>query len=301
MSVRTGELDFDVPAAGKPCKTWYEIHGDHTAARPLIVLHGGPGIDHHYVAPIARLYHTHGIPVILYDQLGAGNSTHLAEKKGDKSFWTIQLFLDELDNLVRGLGLSEYDLLGHSWGGILGAEHAVRRPTGLRRLILASPPSSMKLWLEAANKLRGQLAQDVQDTMAKYEAKEDFDAPEYHGAVMEFYKRFVCRSEPMAPELLESFSALDKDNTVYMTMNGPNEFFVTGVIKDWSVIDRIHQIDRPTLLTNGYYDEAQNSVVLPYFENLKEVRWVKFAQSSHVPHLEERERYLQIIGQFLLE
>lgn len=218
MTARTGEVDFNVPAAGKPCKTWYEVHGDLSAARPLIVLHGGPGIDHNYMVPIARLASTHGIPVVLYDQLGAGNSTHLQEKLGDASFWTVQLFLDELDNLTRALGIAEYDLLGHSWGGMLAAEHAVRQPKGLRRLILASPPSSMKLWLEAANWLRKELPQEVQDTMAKYEAKEDFEAEEYQAAVMEFYKRFVCRTDPMPDEFLNSFESLAKDNTVYMTM-----------------------------------------------------------------------------------
>ncbi|EJD46627.1 proline-specific peptidase [Auricularia subglabra TFB-10046 SS5] len=298
MSVYSGEIAFDTPNAGKPCKTWYEVHGDLAAGHPLIVLHGGPGVNHNYMSSLAGLA-SYGIPVVLYDQVGCGKSTHLQEKKGDTSFWTIQLFLDELDNLLKALKIAEYDLLGHSWGGILAAEHAVRKPAGLRRLILASPPSSMKLWCEAANLLRKQLPEDVQAVLTEAEEEQNFDSPEYHGAVGEFYKLFFCRGE-MTPELGASFSELQTDNTVYLTMNGPNEFFVTGVIKDWSILDRIHLIENPTLLTNGTYDEAQNSVVLQYFENLPNVAWVKFAKSAHVAHIEEKEKYLKVVAQFLI-
>ncbi|KZV85752.1 proline-specific peptidase [Exidia glandulosa HHB12029] len=298
MATLSGHLDFDLPTAGKPCATWYEIHGDLSTARPLIVLHGGPGIPHYYLGPIARLATTHKIPVVLYDQLGCGNSTHLPEKNGDVSFWTIQLFLDELENLIRGLGITEYDLLGHSWGAILASEHAVRQPPGLRRLILFSPPSSMKLWVEAANRLRLHLPQAVQDSLSRCEEKGDYESEEYHVSVDEFYKRFLCRTQPTPAELAESFEALGNDTTVYMTMNGPSEFNVTGVIKDWSIIDRVHLIDCPTLLINGYYDEAQNSVVQPYFDNLKDVTWVKFAESSHMACLEERDSSYALSASF---
>ncbi|KZV91438.1 proline-specific peptidase [Exidia glandulosa HHB12029] len=299
VPVTTGEVDFDVPSAGKACKTWYEIHGDITSARPLVILHGGPGICHYYVSPMANLASTHGIPVILYDQLGCGNSTHLPEKKGDEGFWTVQLFLDELDNLLIKLNIAEYDLLGHSWGGMLGSEHAVRKPKGLRRLILSSSISSMELWLEAADRLRKQLPKDVQDTLEKYEDKEEYEAPEYLEAVNEFYNRFVCRVQPPPEELSKSMEDLEKDNTVYFTMNGPNEFRVIGPIKDWTIIDRAHLIDVPTLLTNGQYDEAQNSVILPFFERIPNVTWIKFPNSSHTAQLEEPERFLQVIGGFL--
>lgn len=296
---KQGTVTFNVPSAGKPCQTWYEIHGDVLLACPLVVLHGGPGVPHSYISPIAQLALTHGIPVILYDQLGCGNSTHLPEKKGDTTFWTIQLFLDELDNLLSSLKIHEYDLLGHSWGGILASEHAALRPKGLRRLVLSSSISSMGLWLAAADKLRQQLPPDVQSTLEKYEAAEDYDAPEYLDAVNEFYKRFVCRIDPMPTELSDAFDALKQDDTVYGTMNGPNEFHVIGPLKDWSIIDRLYLIDRPTLLTNGYYDEAQNSVIMPFFEQIQDVSWVKFPHSSHMAQLEEKEKFLQVIGQFL--
>lgn len=81
----------------------------------------------------------------MYDQLGCGRSTHLPEKKGDESFWTIKLFLLELDNLLSHLGIQDdYDLLGQSWGGDLAADYAILQPKGSKRLVLASAPASSK-------------------------------------------------------------------------------------------------------------------------------------------------------------
>jgi pimeloyl-ACP methyl ester carboxylesterase len=81
----------------------------------------------------------------MYDQLGCGRSTHLPEKKGHVEFWTVKLFLAELDNLLTHLGIQgDYDLFGHSWGGMLGSEHAVLHPKGLKKLILADAPASRK-------------------------------------------------------------------------------------------------------------------------------------------------------------
>jgi len=119
-------------------QTWYRITGNLSWPKaPVVVLHGGPGAAHNYLLRIARLAEQ-GRPVIHYDQLGVGNSSHLPDRGSD--FWTVELFLDELDNLLRHLGVaSRYHILGQSWGGMLGAEHAVRRPAGLQALVGPCP------------------------------------------------------------------------------------------------------------------------------------------------------------------
>lgn len=84
-----------------------------------------------------------------------------------------------------------------------------------------------------------------------------------------------------------------------MGRNGPNEFVAQGTLKGWSVIDELHNINVPTLLINGHYDEAQDEAVLPFFLNIQSCKWVQFANSSHMPQWEEKERYLQMVGEFL--
>jgi alpha/beta hydrolase fold len=127
---------------------WYTIVGTFpspTGIRPLVCLHGGPGVPHDNLRAIQKLWTTHQVPVIMYDQLGCGRSTHLPEKRGDEGFWTVDLFLKELDNLLTHLGIqNDYDLYGHSWGGNLASEHAVRQPKGLNKLIIANAPSSSR-------------------------------------------------------------------------------------------------------------------------------------------------------------
>jgi L-proline amide hydrolase len=158
----------------------------------------------------------------MYDQVGCGNSTHLPEKNGDGDFWTVDLFLSELDNLLSHLGIQDdYDLLGQSWGGMLGACHAIRQPKGLNKLVIADSPASMKLWMEAAAKLREQLPPDVEAILKKHEADGTTDSEEYEKTMEFYYDLHVCRTKPTPKEFLASMELLKKDTTVYFTMYVP--------------------------------------------------------------------------------
>ncbi|MGN9843210.1 proline iminopeptidase-family hydrolase [Nonomuraea sp. H19] len=281
-------------------KTWYRITGDLKSAKtPLVVLHGGPGAAHDYTLRIAGLA-GQGRAVVHYDQLGIGNSTHLPGEGAD--FWTVQLFLDELDNLLAALGLDGgYHVLGQSWGGMLAAEHAVRRPAGLKALVIANSPASMELWLSEAARLRALLPPEVQKTLREHEEAGTTGHPGYKAAEAVFNARHVCRIVPNPPEVAATFAAIDADPTVYHTMNGPNEFHVIGTLKDWTIIDRADRIAVPTLLVSGRHDEATEATVRPYADRIPDVRWEIFEDSSHMPHVEEEEAYLRLVGAFLDE
>ncbi|KAF7297041.1 Proline iminopeptidase [Mycena indigotica] len=296
-----GEAPFSLPAAGKDCVTWYKIVGSLTSGiRPLVTLHGGPGVPHNYLLSMIDLATKYGIPVIFYDQLGNGKSTHLPEKRDDTTFWTEQLFLDELDNLLKFLGIdNDYALLGQSWGGMLGSRHASRQPPGLKKLIIESSPASMPLWEEAAAYLRTLLPPEVAQVLTDHEIAGTTESAEYQRAMAIFYERFLCRI-PFPTELEEAMQWIEKDPTVYFTMNGPSEFFVTGSLKTWSMLEDAIKITVPTLLINGAYDEARDSTVYPYFEKISgPVRWVTLAESSHMCHWEEREKFMELVAGFL--
>lgn len=98
LPISEGEVAFEVPDAGKPCKTWYKILGslEDTTGPVLIGLHGGPGSGHEYLVPLADLYRPYSIPTVLYNQIGCGRSTHLREKMGNAQFWSYDLFIREL-------------------------------------------------------------------------------------------------------------------------------------------------------------------------------------------------------------
>jgi L-proline amide hydrolase len=279
-------------------RTWYRVTGDLSARKaPLVVLHGGPGCTHDYVDAFKGLA-ARGRAVVHYDQLGNGRSTHLRDKGAN--FWTPRLFLDELENLLRHLNIDgRYHVLGQSWGGMLAAEHAVTQPKGLRALVIANSPASMELWVREANRLRDELPPQVQATLLRHERAGTTEDPEYKEAVRVFYDRHVCRVTPWPEEVARTFKAIDEDPTVYMTMNGPSEFHVIGNLKTWSIIDRLDRIRVPTLLISGRYDEATPAVVQPFADRIKDVRWEIFENSSHMPHVEETERCLKVVGDFL--
>ncbi|MFB9833252.1 alpha/beta fold hydrolase [Actinoallomurus acaciae] len=173
-------------------RTWYRVTGDLPADKaPLVVLHGGPGCTHDYLDSLAELAGT-GRAVVRYDQLGNGRSTHLRDKGA--GFWTVDLFVEELAGLIARLGIGDrYHVLGQSWGGMLGAEHAVTGPAGLRSLVIAASPASMQLWLAAAGELRGRLPADVQATLLRHEEAGTTGSEEYTRATRVFYDRHVCR------------------------------------------------------------------------------------------------------------
>ncbi|MBR0554510.1 proline iminopeptidase-family hydrolase [Ciceribacter sp. L1K23] len=280
-------------------RTWYRITGSLSSDRlPLVVAHGGPGCTHDYVDAFKDIAALDGRAVIHYDQLGNGNSTRLPDKGPD--FWTVELFLDELDNLLNHLGIQDrYAYLGQSWGGMLGSEHAVRRPAGLKAFVIANSPANMRTWVAEANRLRRELPDDVQATLLRHEEAGTITDPDYIAASRVFYDRHVCRVTPWPEEVARTFAIMDEDNTVYRNMNGPTEFHVIGTLKDWTIEDRLHRIAAPTLLISGRHDEATPLVVKPYVDNVPGCRWVVFENSSHMPHVEEKALCLSTVSDFL--
>jgi len=281
-------------------ETWYRVTGDLSSGMtPLVLVHGGPGCTHDYLLSLAALA-DQGRAVIHYDQLGAGNSTHLPDKGVE--FWTVDLFLDELDNLLEALGVRDgYHLLGQSWGGMLGSEHALRRPEGLTSLVISNSPASMELWSQEAKKLRALLPAEVEAALDRHEAAGTTKDPEYLAATQVYYDEHVCRVVPNPPDVVRTFQLLEEDPTVYHAMNGPNEFYCIGSLRDWSVVDRVKDITAATLLCSGRFDEATPVTVQPFFDAIPDVRWEIFEASSHMPFIEEPERYLDVVASFLAE
>lgn len=280
-------------------QTWYRVAGDlGSGLTPLIVAHGGPGCTWDYVESYAALAEN-GRPVIHYDQIGNGHSTRLPEKGAE--FWTVDLFLDELCNLIAHLELTEYHLLGQSWGGMLGAEFAVTRPVGLKALVLANSPASMPLWIAETARLRADLPAEVRAVLDRHEAAGTTDHEEYRKATKAFNARHVCRLDPLPDGVQRTNRALEADAHVYNLMIGPNEFHITGTLKNWDVSDRLHQVDVPTLLISGAHDEATPATVQPFADLIPDTHWRIFPQSSHMPHVEEFEACMAEVGGFLAE
>ena len=277
-------------------KVWYRIvgKGEEPGKLPLLCLHGGPGVPHDYLEPLEAMA-TGGRRAIFYDQLGCGNS----DQPHDPSLWTVDLFVEEVGVVRRELGLERIHLLGQSWGGMLAMEYALTQPAGLASLIVASSPASIPQWVAEANRLRARLPPDVQETLRRHEQAGTTEDPAYEEAVQVYYHRHLCRADPWPECVRRAFEKVEGNPEVYHTMNGPSEFCVTGVIRDWDIVDRLGEIRLPTLVTSGRYDEATPAIAETVHRGIKGSEWVIFEESAHLAHIEEPERYLRVLGEFL--
>jgi proline-specific peptidase len=288
-AVREGTVPF------RGHDVWYRIVGGEERGMqlPLVCLAGGPGAPWDYLSPLEAL--ASGRRVVFYDQLGCGNS----DVPDDPGLWTVDLFVEEHGDMMRALDLEHYHLLGQSWGGMLAMEYALEDNGDVASLVLASSPSSIPQWESETGKLRALLPEDVQEALLRNEEAGTTDSAEYEQAMMVFYRRHVCRLDPWPDVLEETFSRLNLQ--IYNTMFGPSEFCVTGTLKDWDIADRLCEIGVPTLITTGRYDEATFAVGKSLNEGIAGSRWVLFEQSSHSAHLEEQQKYTQVIDRFLAE
>ncbi len=277
-------------------RLWYQIVGVGEAKGkfPLLTLHGGPGAAHDCLEPLEVLVET-GRRVIFYDQLGCGRS----DQPHDPGLWTIDLFLEEIGVVRQALRLPEVHVLGLSWGGMLGLEYALRKPPGLISLTVASAPASMRQWMDEAARLRRELPDDVQRVLERHERASTTDDPEYQKAMLVFYERHVCRRKPWPDCVQRSIRQLMRNPEVYLTMNGPSEFHVTGTLRNWSVQACLGEVRVPVLVTSGRYDECTPAMAETIHHGIPGSEWVIFEESAHFSHAEEPERYASTMAAFL--
>ena len=279
-----------IPYAGG--ETWYRIVGDgeEPGKLPLLCLHGGPGALHDYLEPLESLAGT-GRRVVFYDQIGCGRSW--VDRPTD--FWTVELFVREVQAVRDALGLDRVHVFGSSWGGMLAMEYALTQPAGLATLVLSSSPASIPLWAEETDRLRNELPAEVRHVLDTAE----LGSPEYEKAQADFYARHVCRIVPNPDCVLRTVAGIAEHPDVYLHMQGPNEFVITGTLKDWDITARLPEIRVPTLITAGRHDEFTPRQAEVVHHGIPGSELVTFEDSSHMQFTEEPERYHDVVAAFL--
>ncbi len=289
---------LDRPATGfvpvEGGRVAYEVHG--TGARtPLLVLHGGPGIPHDYLANLALLGDDR--PVVFYDQLGCG----LSDRPDDPSLWTRERFAREVDSMRLALGLGEVVLYGHSWGSILAVDYLTgasgERPRGVRGAILAGPALSIPRWIEDSRRLISSLPEDVAEALLEGERTGDTDSEAYQAATQAFYARYVCRSDPWPEELERAFAGMG--DQVYLSMNGPTEFTITGPLRTVDVTPRLGELGVPVLYICGEYDEATPESTRAYAALTPDSEVVVVEGAAHVANYDRPTEYMRALRLWL--
>lgn len=274
-------------------RVWWRRYGDGPQM-PVLILHGGPGSASDYMQPLAERLSAHR-PAIVYDQLGCGRADH----PDDDSLWTVDRSVQELDQVRGALGLETCHLLGHSWGGWLSIDYMARSPLGIERLVLASTSASIPQFVEEARKLIDAMPEPHRSTIIDLGARAEYDNPEYLAAVNVFYRLHLCRLEPWPEVMLRGEKTAS--TRPYQVMNGPTEFDVIGRLEFWDRSADLGVIDVPTLITVGRYDEITPACAHTLRDGIADSRMVLFENSAHLAHLEEGERFAQVVEDFLGE
>lgn len=284
LSDREGRLD--VPGG----RVWYRVVGDGPAT-PLVIVHGGPGATHDYLESLEAVADER--PVVFYDQLGAGRS----DAPDDVHLWTNERLVDELGRIVEALALNRVHLFGHSWGTIVATEYALRAPRTVASLIAADPCLCLPRYATGTAALRAALPAPVREALDRHEAAGTTDSNEYQQAEMEFFRRHGCRLDSWPDSLMRTFS--QSNQVIYERMQGPSEFQITGIHKDYDATDRLGDLTVPTLFLVGRHDMALPEDTAWYHSLVPGSELVIFEESSHMPHLEEPDLYLQVLRDFL--
>ena len=268
----------------------YRILGE--GERTLVLLHGGPGAGSLYLKPLERLAGADR-RVVFYDQLGCCES----DRPDDPSLWRADRFVDELEALRAHLGLTGFDLYGHSWGGMLATDYALGYQEHLRSLVLASTIADAPLLIREMARLLEAFPQEIRDTLRRHEEAGTTDSGEYWDAILEVYKVHLIRLDPWPPEAWKTFEDFAMD--VYVPMWGPSEFCYDGNLFDWDRVERLHEIGVPTLITVGEHDELTPACSEQIHERLPDSRLAVFPGCSHWTFWEAPDRYIQAVDAFL--
>jgi len=285
--VREGSVEVD---GGK---VWYKIVGADRKGIPLLVLHGGPGVPHDYLEPLAALADER--PVVFYDQLGCGNS----DRPAGNAYWTIEHYVDELAKVRSALNLDRVHILGQSWGSMLAVDYMLqRRPQGVVSLTLADPALSAKRWIADQRVWLMEQPERIQQDVQEAEASGDFDSPEYQAAIEAFYTHHVCRLDPWPDYVQRALSHEKFGHDVYSYMWGPSEFTATGTLKNYERVDQLQLIRTPTLFLCGRYDEATPAATEYYHRNMPGSEFAVIEHASHLPFAEQPDQFNRTVRSF---
>jgi proline iminopeptidase len=279
-------------------EVWTRKLGDNPTIKVLL-LHGGPGMTHEYVALVARKLSEAGIEAYLYDQLGS----YYSDQPDDTELWRIPRFVDEVEQVRQALGLGpeNFYLWGHSWGGILAIEYALAHGEALKGLIISNMMASIPEYNRYAQEvLIPQIDPEVMAEIEALEAAEDYDNPRYMELLMEHhYVHHILRrpAEEWPAEVMASGEHVNPE--IYVLMQGPSELGASGRIEQWDRTADLTKITTPTLVIGARYDTMDPAHMEWMAGELPNGEYLFCPEGSHLAFYDDTETYMEGLIRFL--
>ena len=279
-------------------KVWTKRVGNNPKIK-LLLLHGGPGATHEYFEAADSFLPAAGVEYYYYDQLGSAFS----DQPDDPSLWDLPRFVEEVEQVRQalGLGADNFYLLGHSWGGILAAEYALKYQQHLKGLVISNMMMSIPAYNEYAQKvLMPKMDPKVLAEVLAFEKKKDYENPRYMELLVpNYYTSHILRMPPdqWPDPVNRAFSRVNKK--IYVLMQGPSEMGASGRLEKWDRTGDLGKITVPTLVIGATHDTMDPKHMESVSKQVKNGQFLLCPNGSHMAMYDDQETYFNGLIKFL--
>jgi len=278
-------------------KVWTKRFGNNPRIKVLL-LHGGPAATHEYMESFESFFPKEGFEFYEYDQLGS----YYSDQPTDSSLWTIDRFVEEVEQVRNALGMNKdnFYLYGNSWGGILAMEYAIKYQQHLKGLMISNMMSGIPAYSTYQKKLHEQMRKSAVDSIMDYEAKGKFSDPAYQSLLMtEYYTKHICRLPEWPDAVNRTFKHLNYP--IYLMMQGPSEFSVSGRLRNWDRSNDLGKITVPTLTIGATFDTMDPEHMKWMSTQVKKGKFLLCPDGSHMSMWDDQKHFFPGVIQFIKE
>ena len=277
-------------------RVWTKRFGNNPRIKVLL-LHGGPAMTHEYMECFETFFQREGFEFYEYDQLGS----YYSDQPKDSSLWTTERFVEEVEQVRQAIGAdsSNFYLLGNSWGGILAMEYALKYQQNMKAMMVANMMASAPEYGKYAEEvLSKQMKPEVLAEIRAIEARKDFSNPRYMELLIpNFYREHLCR----LPEWPDGFNRSMKhgNQEVYVMMQGPSEFGISGRLAKWDIKSRLNEITVPTLMIGAKHDTMDPKAMEEQSRLVKRGRYLYCPNGSHLAMWDDQQVFMNGVTGFI--
>jgi proline iminopeptidase len=277
-------------------KVWTKRFGTNPKIK-ILLLHGGPAMTHEYMECFETFFQREGFEFYEYDQLGS----YYSDQPTDSTLWKTARFVEEVEQVRQAIGAdsSNFYVVGNSWGGILGMEYALKYQKNIKGLVVSNMVASAPDYGKYAEEvLAKQMDPKVLAEVRAIEAKKDFNNPRYMELLIpNFYQKHICRLKEWPDALNRTFK--HGNSAVYVRMQGPSEFGISGLLANWDIKNRLKEIYVPTLMVGAKYDTMDPKAMEEQSKMVQNGSYLYCPNGSHLAMWDDQKTYMNGVISFI--
>jgi len=279
-------------------QVWTKRIGNHPTMKVLL-LHGGPGATHEYLEAFDSYFPQAGIEYYYYDQLGS----YYSDQPSEPELVELGRFVEEVEQVRKALGLDRenFYLYGHSWGGLLSIEYALKYQQHLKGLIISNMMASGPQYNEYAEKvLMPTMDQGALAEIQGYEEAGDYENPRYMDLLIEhhyIYHILRMPHEDWPDPVNRGFKNLN--TAIYIPMQGPSELGASGMLESWDRTADLAKITVPTLAIGARHDTMDPGHMEWMAATVQHGRYLYCPNGSHLALYDDQANYFRGLIQFI--